>query len=469
MAAHTNGQAYRWDGNIQGVGTWRALPLADGLYSWTPHRVQSMASDGTNVWIIGFSIYTNGWEHACVYTDNGATSACTNAVLPSPNGHDLSEMCAVSENGLVAGQALFGGSGPPAGGGRQVITGNPLRFLGNLLGNATSANEARALAISGDGSRIVGWSYITLSPLYIQQCYWDAPFTANRTAHAIPFLPGHVWGDGTAVSRTGTYIGGASWKVIYNPPGTVNPEGQAAFIWDAAHGTRNLKNVLTAEGADLTGWGRLCDDLAGTSEHGDGFFDITGISEDGRWITGTGAQSGVRHAYVAYLNESPTVSSISPNTATNAGTVQVTVSGLCFRAGATVKLSKAGQPDITGTDVSVTNLASLTCRFNLTGKAPGQWDVVVTNTDGQSGTLAKGFFIVLPGGGYLLAPVYQTTNVVLTLTNTGANEVYDLFTVSNLNLTNWTFLMRGTNGQTEFMVTNPPEFESYYRGGLYQR
>jgi hypothetical protein len=271
------------------------------------------------------------------------------------------------------------------------------------------------------------------------------------------------------VSRTGTYIGGASWKVIYNPPGTVNPEGQAAFIWDATHGTRNLRDVLIAEGADLTGWGRLSDDLAGTLEHGDGFFDITGISEDGRWITGTGAQSGVRHAYVAYLNEAPTVSSISPNTATNAGTVQVTVSGLCFRTGATVKLSQAGQPDITGTSVSVTNLATLTCSFNLTGKAPGQWDVAVANTDGQSGTLAKGFFIVLPGGAYWLAPVYQGTNVVLTLTNTGANEVYDLFTVSNLNLTNWTSLMRGTNGQTEFIVTNPPEFESYYRGGLYQR
>jgi hypothetical protein len=377
-------------------------------------------------------------------------------------------MCAVSENGLVAGQALFGGSGPPAGGGRQVITGNPLRFLGNLLGNPTSSNEARALAISGDGSRIVGWSYIILDPLYIQQCYWDAPFTAKREAHAIPFLLGHVWGDGTAVSRTGTYIGGASWKVIYNPPGTVNPEGQAAFIWDAAHGTRNLKDVLIAEGADLTGWGRLSDDLSGTAEHGDGFFDITGISEDGRWITGTGAQSRVRHAYVAYLNEAPTVSGISPSTATNAGTVQVTVSGLCFRSGASVKLRKAGQSDISATSVSVTSLATLTCRFNLTGKVPGPWDVVVTDADGQSGALEKGFFIVLPGGGYWLTPVYQGTNVVLTLTNTGANDVYDLFTVSNLNLTNWTFLMRGTNGQTEFMVTNPPGFESFYRGGLYR-
>jgi hypothetical protein len=331
VAADTNGLACRWDGNIQGVGTWRALPIADGLYNWQPHRVQAMSSDGTNVWIVGLSAYTNGAEHACVYTDNGSASACTNVVISSP-GHDNSEMCAVSEGGLVAGQAQYGGSGGLTSGARQVVTGNPLRFLGNLLGNPTTANEARALGISGDGRRIVGWSYIILSPLYIQQCYWDAPFTANRAAQAISFLPGHVWGDATTVSRSGTYIGGASWEIIWLPDGTEDPQGQAAWIWDAAHGTRNLMDVLTAEGADLTGWDRLCDDLYGP-QHGDGFFDISGISEDGRWITGTGARNSVSHAYVAYLNEAPTVSSISPSTGTNTGTVQVTITGLCFRTG----------------------------------------------------------------------------------------------------------------------------------------
>jgi hypothetical protein len=296
----------------------------------------------------------------------------------------------------VAGQAQYGGDiNNPKAGGRQMMTGSPLRFLGNMLGGPTAANEARALAISGDGSRIVGWSYITLDPLYIQQCYWDAPFTANKTAHGIPFLPGYVWGDATAVSRTGTYVGGMAWKVIY-VGGAVDPEGQDAWIWDAVHGTRDLKDVMIAEGADLTVWGRLCDDLAGTPEHGDGFFDITGISEDGRWITGTGRQSSIRHAYVAYLDEAPTVSSITPSSAPNNGPVSVTISGLVFRAGATVKLIRTGYPNIGAYNVTVNSLGSITCSFALANKALGQRNVVVTNTDGQSGTLANGFAVVLP-------------------------------------------------------------------------
>ena len=68
-----------------------------------------------------------------------------------------------------------------------------------------------------------------------------------------------------------------------------------------------------------------------------------------------------------------------------------------------------------------------------------------------------------------MTPVYQVTNALLTLTNTGPNEIYELFTVSNLNLTNWTFLLRGTNGQTEFVLTNTPGSESYYRSSLHQQ
>ncbi|MBN2390429.1 MAG: hypothetical protein JXR84_06885, partial [Anaerolineae bacterium] len=53
---------------------------------------------------------------------------------------------------------------------------------------------------------------------------------------------------------------------------------------------------------------------------------------------------------------------------------------------------------IDATDVVVVSDSQITCRFDLTGAATGQWDVVVTNPDTQSGTLPDGF-TVLPADG----------------------------------------------------------------------
>ena len=62
----------------------------------------------------------------------------------------------------------------------------------------------------------------------------------------------------------------------------------------------------------------------------------------------------------------------------------------------------------------------------------------------------------------LLPPIYQVTNVILTLTNVEANGVYDLFTTPSLSPPSWRWLTRSTNGQTSFVITNPPASESYY-------
>lgn len=301
VAGNSGGQARRWDGNIQGVGTWSALPLADGgVYSWTTNPVTSIASDGTNVMIAGSSVYTNGYAHACRYKDNGSSSWCTNLELPA-NGHDHSYLRGVSENDVWAGAAQYAGT-PPTGGARQTIAGSPLNFVGNLMGNPTYTNEAIGLAISGNGSRAAGWSYISTSPIIYQACYWDAPYTANRVAHAIPFVPGYYWASATFVSRTGAYIGGAMWET--------GDLSQTAFIWDAVHGTRLVKDLLTVAGIDLTGW-QLSDDCDVEVDF-DGMFDISGISEDGTWITGTGRYGGTgpfngeRRVWVAFIGDDTT-------------------------------------------------------------------------------------------------------------------------------------------------------------------
>jgi len=90
----------------------------------------------------------------------------------------------------------------------------------------------------------------------------------------------------------------------------------------------------------------------------------------------------------------PTVTSITPNTGQNTGTVHITnLAGTNFQAGATVKLTRSGQSDIPATNVTVVSSSQITCDFDLVGAAAGLWNVVVTNPDTQSGSLPNGFTV----------------------------------------------------------------------------
>src|SRR5436190_3707177 len=83
-------------------------------------------------------------------------------------------------------------------------------------------------------------------------------------------------------------------------------------------------------------------------------------------------------------NPAPTVSSISPNSGTANGGTAVTITGTGFLAGATVKLGGTA-----ATGVTVVNSTSITA--TTAAHAAGTVNVVVTNTDAQSGTLTNGY------------------------------------------------------------------------------
>ena len=85
----------------------------------------------------------------------------------------------------------------------------------------------------------------------------------------------------------------------------------------------------------------------------------------------------------------PTVSSISPNSGTTSGGTAVTITGIGFQAGATVRLGGTAATNVTvvsGTSITATTAAT----------AAGSVDVVVTNSDTQSGKLTQGFTYILP-------------------------------------------------------------------------
>ncbi len=89
-----------------------------------------------------------------------------------------------------------------------------------------------------------------------------------------------------------------------------------------------------------------------------------------------------------------TLDGIEPGHAGNVGPVCATIFGSGFADGATVKLTRSGDSDIPGEPAEV--LAGgvvISTEFDLNGKTPGTWDVVVMNPDDTSLTLIGGFTI----------------------------------------------------------------------------
>ncbi|HZX00890.1 MAG TPA: hypothetical protein VFE87_00625 [Candidatus Paceibacterota bacterium] len=120
----------------------------------------------------------------------------------------------------------------------------------------------------------------------------------------------------------------------------------------------------------------------------------TGYSADGSFTTLT----------------DPTTTAINPTSAINNTSASITsVSGTNFVSGATVKLTKDAQSDISCTGFTFTNSTTLsTGSCPITGAATGTWNVVVTNPDAQVATLSGGFTISALTTGSLTSSTYDT-------------------------------------------------------------
>lgn len=89
-----------------------------------------------------------------------------------------------------------------------------------------------------------------------------------------------------------------------------------------------------------------------------------------------------------------TTDGVGPDHAGNAGPVCALVYGSGFASSATVKLTRDGESDIVGTPIAVLEGGKvISTAFNLAGRTPRRWNVMVTNPDGSSATLPDGFTI----------------------------------------------------------------------------
>jgi hypothetical protein len=111
-------------------------------------------------------------------------------------------------------------------------------------------------------------------------------------------------------------------------------------------------------------------------------------------ITNTDGQSGTLNNGYTYTspNPAPTVTAISPTSGATGGGTSVTITGTGFLAGAGVTLGGNA-----ATNVNVVSSTSITA--TTAAHAAGTVNVVVTNTDGQSGTLSAGYTYTSTSGG----------------------------------------------------------------------
>lgn len=251
-------QACRWDAGVPGL--LGDLPGGADANS----RATGVSADGSVV--VGVAQSFLGAEG--FRWENGQMAGLGDL----PGGGLQSEAFGVSPGGTIV-----VGAGESANGSEAFRwTDGMFTPLGDLGGGPF---DSAAFAIAADGTTIVGAGSVTAD---VQPVRWIADLAVSLDPQPVgAFIDSRA----TAVSADGSVIVG--WGK--EQPSTV---GTRALIWDAHHGLRDLRVVLTDDfGLDLSGW------------H---LSEATGVSADGRIVVGVGINpSGNTEAWRARLATSP--------------------------------------------------------------------------------------------------------------------------------------------------------------------
>ena len=105
--------------------------------------------------------------------------------------------------------------------------------------------------------------------------------------------------------------------------------------------------------------------------------------------------AGILPRSFTVTNTTPTISSLTPTTGFNTGTIPVTITGTAFRIGASVTLVN-GSTTLPSTITSRTT-TKIVCTFSLNGTAAGLYNLTVTNIDGLSATKPNAFTVQQAG------------------------------------------------------------------------
>jgi len=272
------------DGNVVvGEGRYGADVLQYEAFRWTPGtgivglgflpggtRSTAAAVSGDGTIIVGQGFTGTGLNEAFRWTEAGGMQGLGGLVAGGASfafdiSHDGSTVVGAAHSGVRTEAAYWTESG-----GWTSIG----KLPGGLDGLGASATDA-----SADGAVIGGYSSSTLIPFAFEAFRW----TESDGMEALGLLqPDHGMSVVTGMSADGQTLVGVS-----GPTSGIN---RRPYIWDEAHGMRDLQVVLEDQyGLDLTGWTLL---------------EVLDISQDGKTFVGYGASPrGVVEGWVATIPE----------------------------------------------------------------------------------------------------------------------------------------------------------------------
>ncbi len=257
--------ALRW---TQATGP-QDLGTLDAANNATRQSDAMAASDDCGV-IVGTSQVNATVQHAYRWT---AAGGLVDLSAPAGAARNSRAFGVSADGSVVVGEGEFVDAGTLSGfrtGAYRWTASGGFQSLGALQ----PLFPTSAFAVSGDGSVIVGAGGVSVtvggsSTNGSRAFRW----TQATGMVAIGPLSGHQYADAAGVSDNGRIVVGTSstGPLDHIGAGGVLRGRGSAFRWTQATGIQDLRQLLVAEGVNMTGISLLT---------------VTGISADGQWITG---------------------------------------------------------------------------------------------------------------------------------------------------------------------------------------